>query len=55
VVVDPAQDIDALCEVAVKDLVERGIAQSGDNVVVMAGSESGGTAVTDTVRFVVVP
>lgn len=55
VVVDPAQDIDALCDVAVKDLVERGIARSGDNVVVMAGSESGGTAVTDTVRFVVVP
>jgi pyruvate kinase len=55
VVVDPAQDIDTLCDVAVNDLVKRGIARSGDNVVVMAGSEYRGAAVTDTVRFVVVP
>jgi len=32
-----------------------GIAQSGDPIVIMAGSTSGGAQVTDTVRMIIVP
>jgi hypothetical protein len=35
--------------------MKAGIAQSGDPVVIMAGSQSGGAAITDTVRMVIVP
>ncbi len=38
----PAQDIDELCEVAVTRLKRSGLAKSGDPVVIMAGSTSGG-------------
>jgi len=55
VVVSPAQDIDELCAVAVKEVVVSGIAKSGDAIVVMAGSASGGAAITDTVRMVIIP
>jgi pyruvate kinase len=55
VVVSPANDIDDLCEVAVTELVSRGLAQPGDPVVIMAGSASGGAQITDTVRMVIVP
>jgi pyruvate kinase len=51
----PATDIDDLCEFAVTQMKLSGIAKSGDPVVVMAGSASGGAAITDTVRMVVVP
>jgi pyruvate kinase len=53
--VSPAQDIDELCEVAVTRLKQSGIAMSGDPVVIMAGSTSGGAQVTDTVRMLIVP
>jgi len=55
IVVSSANDIDDLCEVAVKEVVAAGIAQSGDTIVVMAGSASGGAQITDTVRMVLVP
>jgi pyruvate kinase len=55
VVVSPANEIDDLCAVAVKELKDAGIAKSGDPIVVMAGSVAGGEAVTDTVRMVIVP
>ena len=55
VVVSPANDIDDLCDVAVKELLRSGIAKSGDPVVIMAGSASGGAQITDTVRMVIVP
>jgi pyruvate kinase len=53
--VSPAQDIDELCDVAVTRLKQSGIAKSGDPVVIMAGSTSGGAQVTDTVRMLIVP
>ena len=53
--VSPAQDIDELCEVAVTRLKQSGTAKSGDPVVIMAGSASGGAQVTDTVRMLIVP
>jgi pyruvate kinase len=53
--VSPATDIDDLCEFAVAQMKLSGIAKSGDTVVVMAGSESGGAAITDTVRMVIIP
>jgi pyruvate kinase len=53
--VSPAQDIDELCEVAVTRLKRSGIAKSGDPVVIMAGSTSGGEQITDTVRMLIVP
>ena len=55
IVVSPAQDIDTLCEVAITELKRCGIANTGDAVVLMAGSASGGTAITDTVRMIIVP
>jgi hypothetical protein len=39
----------------VTQLKETGFAKSGDPIVVMAGSSSGGAAVTDTVRMIIVP
>ncbi|HEY5093169.1 MAG TPA: pyruvate kinase [Acidimicrobiales bacterium] len=53
--VSPAQDIDELCEVAVTRLKRSGIAKSGDPIVIMAGSTSGGAQITDTVRMLIVP
>jgi len=53
--VSPAQDIDELCEVAVTRLKRSGIAKSGDPIVIMAGSASGGAQITDTVRMLIVP
>jgi len=53
--VSPAQDIDELCEVAITRLKQSGIARTGDPVVIMAGSASGGAQVTDTVRMLIVP
>jgi pyruvate kinase len=55
VFISPSTDIDVLCDFAIAQLKNVGIAQSGDPVVIMAGSSSGGTAVTDTVRMVIVP
>ncbi|MGH3732517.1 MAG: pyruvate kinase [Acidimicrobiales bacterium] len=55
ILVTPINDIDGLCDYAVAQLKETGFAKSGDPIVVMAGSSSGGTAVTDTVRMVIVP
>ena len=55
VFVSPSTDIDVLCDFAVAEMKKAGIAQSGDAVVIMAGSSSGGTAITDTVRMVIVP
>jgi pyruvate kinase len=53
--VSPANDIDTLCEVAITELKGCGLAKSGDTIVLMAGSNSGGTAITDTVRMIIVP
>ncbi|HEY5303040.1 MAG TPA: pyruvate kinase [Acidimicrobiales bacterium] len=55
IIISPAQDIDELCEVAIDEVKKAGIAQSGDPIVIMAGSTSGGAAVTDTVRMLIVP
>ena len=49
-----ATDIDELCVVAVTELKISGLAGPGDAIVVMAGSESGGASITDTVRMVIV-
>jgi pyruvate kinase len=53
--VSPANDIDSLCEVALTQLKKVGLAKSGDPIVLMAGSASGGKSVTDTVRMLIVP
>ena len=53
--VSPAQDIDELCEVAITRLKRSGTAKSGDPIVIMAGSASGGAQITDTVRMLIVP
>jgi pyruvate kinase len=53
--VSPANDIDTLCQVAITELKKCGIAKSGDALVLMAGSESGGKSITDTVRMIIVP
>jgi len=54
VFVSPSTDIDVLCDFAVEQIRKAGIAQSGDVVVIMAGSSRGGASVTDTVRMVIV-
>lgn len=51
----PATAIDDLCDFAVTQMKLSGVAKPGDTVVVMAGSASGGTAITDTVRMIVIP
>ncbi len=53
--VSPANDIDTLCEVAITELKRCGMAKAGDALVLMAGSSSAGTAITDTVRMIIVP
>lgn len=53
--VTPFTDIDDLCDFAVSQVKAAGLAKSGDTIVVMAGSASGGTAITDTVRMIVIP
>ena len=55
VYISSATDIDDLCEFATTQLKLSGMAKSGDPVVIMAGSTSGGTSITDTVRMVMVP
>ncbi|HVB71407.1 MAG TPA: pyruvate kinase [Acidimicrobiales bacterium] len=50
----PATDIDELCDFAIAQLRLSGLAQPGDPVVVMAGSATGGAAITDTVRMIIV-
>ncbi|HEV2426863.1 MAG TPA: pyruvate kinase [Acidimicrobiales bacterium] len=50
----PATDIDDLCDFAVAQLKLSGLARPGDPVVVMAGSSTGGAAITDTVRMIIV-
>ena len=50
----PATDIDELCEFAITQIKLSGTAKPGDAVVVMAGSASGGAAITDTVRMIIV-
>ena len=52
--VSPLQDIDSLCTYAAEQVKAAGLAKSGDAIVVMAGSESGGASITDTVRMVVI-
>ena len=52
--VSPLQDIDSLCNYAAEQVKAAGLAKSGDAIVVMAGSESGGASITDTVRMVVI-
>lgn len=55
IVISPANDIDTLCDVAIAELRKIGLARTGDPVVLMAGSSSGGAAITDTVRMIIVP
>jgi pyruvate kinase len=50
----PATDIDDLCDFAIAQLKLSGLARPGDPVVVMAGSATGGAAITDTVRMIIV-
>ena len=54
VVISDKQDIDDLCAVALQRVRESGIAKPGDPIVIMAGSNSGGVGVTDTVRLLIV-
>lgn len=54
IIISPVNDIDGLCDLAVRELTRLGVVHSGDAVVVMAGSNSGGKAITDTVRMVIV-
>ena len=54
VVISLANDIDTLCDVAITELKKSGLAKSGDPIVLMAGSTSGGAATTDTVRMIIV-
>ena len=53
--VTPTTDIDELCDFAVNHLKADGLTKSGDTIVVMAGSATGGAAITDTVRMIIVP
>ena len=53
--ISSAHDIDELCEFAISQLKSSGIAKTGDPIVIMAGSASGGAQITDTVRMVIVP
>ena len=53
--ISPYSEIDDLCNFAVSEVVRAKIAKSGDVIVVMAGSASGGAQVTDTVRMMVIP
>jgi pyruvate kinase len=55
VFLSPSTDIDVLCDFALAQIKQAGIAKSGDCVVIMAGSASGGAAITDTVRMVIIP
>lgn len=55
VVLSEVTDMDELVDIAVHRLRETDIVHSGDAIVVMAGSRHGGTALTDTVRMVIVP
>ncbi len=54
VVISSETDMSQLADIAVARLKELGIAQPGDAVVVMAGSQRGGAQTTDTVRMVIV-
>ena len=54
ILLSPATDIDDLCEFAVTQLKLSGMAKPGDPIVVMAGSATGGTSITDTVRMIIV-
>jgi pyruvate kinase len=53
-VVTDATDMDDLTDVAVERLKAAGIAEPGDAVVIMAGSDRGGKSLTDTVRMAIV-
>lgn len=55
VVVSSATTMGALVRIAVERLKKRAVVHSGDVIVVMAGSSTGGAAITDTVRMVIVP
>jgi pyruvate kinase len=55
VYLSPLTDIDDLCDFAVAQIKASGLAHSGDPIVIMAGSASGGAQITDTVRMVIVP
>lgn len=55
ILLSPYNDIDDLCDFAVTEVVRAGLAKSGDPIVIMAGSASGGAQITDTVRMVIVP
>ena len=52
--ISPSNDIDELCDFAVVQLKKSGLAKTGDPVVIMAGSATGGAQITDTVRMVIV-
>ena len=54
VVISGETDMSQLADIGVARLKELGIAQAGDAVVVMAGSQRGGAQTTDTVRMVIV-
>ena len=54
VVVTDKTDINELTDVAIAHLREQGLVESGDAVVIMAGSDRGGKSTTDTVRMAIV-
>jgi pyruvate kinase len=55
VLISSATDIDELTTMAMEHLKRRHFADSGDAVVIMAGSARGGASTTDTVRMALVP
>jgi pyruvate kinase len=55
VLISEATDMSELTDLAIARLRELSLAESGDAVVIMAGSPRGGAATTDTVRMAIVP
>ena len=54
VIISEASDMNELTDLAIEHLRELKMVQVGDAVVIMAGSQRGGAATTDTVRMAIV-
>ncbi len=54
VIVSEASDMNELTDIAIEHLCKLNLASDGDAVVIMAGSQRGGAATTDTVRMAIV-
>ncbi len=55
VVISDATDMNELTDIAIEHLRRINLVEEGDAVVIMAGSQRGGAATTDTVRMAIVP